>query len=170
MSAEDDPSASAAPASSDQPESQQQDAPAAPWEPTAEQQQLIDAAEALKAEGNALYARGEHEQAIAKYAAAIEGAPEGAPQRAVYHANIAACHVKLERHKEAIRACSEALQIDPGYVKALSRRSASHEASGELDRALADAKRVRGSAPPPEAARTTAPLAGAAGWPRAGRN
>jgi hypothetical protein len=142
MPGDDDPSASAAPAGGEQRESRQEEA--TPWEPTPEQQQLIEAAEALKAEGNALYARGEHERAIEQYAAAIEQAPERAPQRAVYHANIAACHVRLERHKEAIRACGEALQIDPAYVKALARRSASYEASGELERALSDAKRVRG--------------------------
>jgi tetratricopeptide (TPR) repeat protein len=123
-----------------------------PWQPTPEQQQLIADSEVLKAEGNALYASGDYDRAIDKYAAAIEVAPERAPQRAVYWANIAACHVNLERHKEAIRCCSDALEVDPAYVKALARRSVCYEATDEPERALADAKRVgrcaaRGSTP-----------------------
>ncbi|RDB28388.1 Tetratricopeptide repeat protein 1 [Hypsizygus marmoreus] len=46
--------------------------------------------------------------------------------RAVLNANIAACHVKLGEHKQAVDACSQALLDDPSYVKALQRRAASN--------------------------------------------
>ncbi|KIK71221.1 hypothetical protein GYMLUDRAFT_211229 [Collybiopsis luxurians FD-317 M1] len=50
-----------------------------------------------------------------------------AKARAVLNANIGACYVKLNEHKEAVNACSEALLDDPNYTKALQRRAASNE-------------------------------------------
>jgi len=50
--------------------------------------------------------------------------------RAVLNANIGACHVKLDEHKDAVTACSEALKDDPIYVKALQRRAISNEKIG----------------------------------------
>ncbi|KAF7339709.1 Tetratricopeptide repeat protein 1 [Mycena sanguinolenta] len=47
--------------------------------------------------------------------------------RAVLNANIGACFVKLDDHKQAVEACTEALLDDPNYVKALQRRAASND-------------------------------------------
>ncbi|KAN0100786.1 hypothetical protein V8E55_000770 [Tylopilus felleus] len=55
---------------------------------------------------------------------------ECAKVRAVLHANIAACLLKLEDHKGVVDACSQALSDDPHYVKALQRRAASNEKIG----------------------------------------
>ena len=65
-------------------------------DPGAEQQrrQLLDRAEALKQEGNTLYAADDCDGAIDKYMQAIDVSPPGATQRAVYYANIAACHLR----------------------------------------------------------------------------
>ncbi|KAJ7169599.1 hypothetical protein C8R46DRAFT_202667 [Mycena filopes] len=52
---------------------------------------------------------------------------ECAKVRAVLNANIGACFVKLEDHKQAVEACSQALLDDPTYVKALQRRASSNE-------------------------------------------
>ncbi|KAJ7783476.1 TPR-like protein [Mycena maculata] len=52
---------------------------------------------------------------------------ECAKARAILSANIGACFVKLEDHKQAVEACSQALLDDPNYVKALQRRAASNE-------------------------------------------
>jgi len=52
---------------------------------------------------------------------------ECAKARAIMNANIAACHVKLGDHKEAVNSCTEALLDDPKYIKALQRRAASNE-------------------------------------------
>ncbi|KAF7306655.1 TPR-REGION domain-containing protein [Mycena indigotica] len=55
---------------------------------------------------------------------------EHAKTRAVLNANIGACYVKLEDHKLAVEACTEALLDDPNYAKALQRRAASNEKLG----------------------------------------
>lgn len=60
----------------------------------------------------------------------------------MYHANLAACHLSLKQHAEAVHQASEALAIDANYVKAFMRRAAAHEALDELDHALADAQAV----------------------------
>ncbi|KAK7064463.1 Tetratricopeptide repeat protein 1 [Favolaschia claudopus] len=52
---------------------------------------------------------------------------ECAKVRAVLNANIGACFVKLEDHKQVVEACTEALLDDPNYVKALQRRAGSNE-------------------------------------------
>ncbi|KAF8641194.1 hypothetical protein AX17_000829 [Amanita inopinata Kibby_2008] len=62
--------------------------------------------------------------------AETELSKECAKVRAVLNANIAACHVKLGEHKEAIEACSQALHDDPDYVKVLQRRASSNEILG----------------------------------------
>ena len=78
-----------------------------------------------------------------KYSLALETAPPDSPQRSVYFANRAVCHLKLEDHPGAVRDCTAALDVDPGYVKALMRRSAAYEAMDDLERALADAQKVQ---------------------------
>ena len=78
-----------------------------------------------------------------KYGEALQLAPEGAArQRAVYHANLAACHLKAQRHEDAVADASEALRLAPGYVKALMRRAAAYEALDDLEHALADSVKV----------------------------
>ncbi|KII93337.1 hypothetical protein PLICRDRAFT_121709 [Plicaturopsis crispa FD-325 SS-3] len=52
---------------------------------------------------------------------------ECAKTRSILNANIGACYVKLDEHKEAVKACTEALLDDPHYIKALQRRAASNE-------------------------------------------
>lgn len=56
-----------------------------------------------------------------------ESEAECAKARAVLHANIAACLVKLDDNKGVIDACTQALEDDPHYVKALQRRAAAGE-------------------------------------------
>lgn len=102
----------------------------------------LDKAEALKAAGNTLYSSGDYEAAIAKYQEAVGTAPADAPQRAVFLSNMAACHLKLAQHSQAVQACSDALDIDGASVKALMRRSTAFEALDDPEQALADARRV----------------------------
>ncbi|EJF67007.1 TPR-like protein [Dichomitus squalens] len=52
---------------------------------------------------------------------------ECAKARAVLNANIGACYTKLGEPKEVVNACTEALQDDPKYIKALQRRAAANE-------------------------------------------
>ncbi|EIW64421.1 TPR-like protein [Trametes versicolor FP-101664 SS1] len=55
---------------------------------------------------------------------------ECAKARAIINANIGACFMKLEEYKEVVTACTQALQDDPRYVKALQRRATAHEQLG----------------------------------------
>lgn len=50
--------------------------------------------------------------------------------RSIIYANIAACHSKLEQHKDTVKACNESLKDDPDYVKALHRRAQANEQIG----------------------------------------
>ncbi|KAI0800921.1 hypothetical protein C8Q74DRAFT_454931 [Fomes fomentarius] len=52
---------------------------------------------------------------------------ECAKARAILHANIGACYLKLGEHKEVVTACTEALKDDPKYIKALQRRATANE-------------------------------------------
>ncbi len=63
--------------------------------------------------------------------------------RAVYFGNRAACHLKLKQAAEAAQDCSLALDINPAYTKVLLRRSSAFEELDDLERALADAQKVR---------------------------
>ncbi|WWC58100.1 uncharacterized protein I303_100635 [Kwoniella dejecticola CBS 10117] len=46
--------------------------------------------------------------------------------------NLAACYIAIKDDKKAVEACTEALKIDPRYVKGLHRRATSNERIGEL--------------------------------------
>eukprot|EP00877_Chromochloris_zofingiensis_P001372 jgi/Chrzof1/11235/Cz05g28300.t1 len=105
-------------------------------------QEVIDKAEAAKAEGNQLYVQEQYELAADKYWQAIDLVSPTTQQRSVYFANLAACYVKMGQHKQAIEQCTSALAIDPVYIKALMRRSGAFQALDDLEHALQDAKRV----------------------------
>lgn len=77
-----------------------------------------------------------------KYTQALDAAPEAAAERAVYFGNRAACHLKLGQHADAAADCSAALEVQPGYIKVLLRRSTAYEALDELERALMDVQKV----------------------------
>ncbi|KAF8591908.1 hypothetical protein K439DRAFT_613505 [Ramaria rubella] len=53
-----------------------------------------------------------------------------AKARSILNGNIGACYVKLDEHKAAVKACSEALLDDPLYAKALHRRATSNDLMG----------------------------------------
>ena len=56
--------------------------------------------------------------AQAKYEEALRVAPESAKkQRAVYHANLAACHLRTKHFEDAVQDSTAALELEPEYVK-----------------------------------------------------
>lgn len=73
---------------------------------------------------------------------ALELVPEKSKEAAIYNANCAACHLAIEHYNEAVQDCTNALNIDGSYVKALMRRCAAYEALGDVEKALEDAKKV----------------------------
>jgi len=64
-------------------------------------------------------------------------------QRAVYFANRAACYTRQEEHAQAVIDCTEALDLNPSYTKALMRRALAYEAIGELEKALLDLQKAK---------------------------
>lgn len=79
----------------------------------------------------------------AKYEEALQTAPGASTkQRAVYHANLAACHLKCKQFEDAVQDSTAALELDPSYVKALMRRSAAYEELDDLEYALSDSQKV----------------------------
>ncbi|KAF9147235.1 hypothetical protein BG015_011156 [Linnemannia schmuckeri] len=59
-----------------------------------------------------------------------EAATKYRTERAVYHANMAACHIKLKEYQLAIEGCSAALELDPSYTRALQRKAQAEELLG----------------------------------------
>ncbi|CAN8063467.1 unnamed protein product [Agarophyton chilense] len=102
-----------------------------------------DAARTLKEEGNALYKAGDFAQAVEKYTLASKSAHVPNGDRAIYFANRAAAHLKLQNFEAVVQDTSAALDLKPGYVKALSRRREAREALQEWRGALEDAQQLK---------------------------
>jgi len=103
-----------------------------------EDEMFLQRALELKDKGNVYFGQGEHVQALACYAQALRVAPEGHPDRAMFHSNRAACYVKQHSYDEAIHECNQALSVSPGFSKALLRRASAFEGKGDYQRSLAD--------------------------------
>ncbi|KAJ7960702.1 Serine/threonine-protein phosphatase [Quillaja saponaria] len=76
-----------------------------------------------------------------KYAKAIDlysQAIEVNSQNAVYWANRAFAHIKLEEYGSAIQDATKAIEVDPKYSKGYYRRGAAHLAMGKFKEALKD--------------------------------
>ena len=133
-------------------------ADAAADDAAAEDAALIEAtqtAAARKAEGNAAFGAGKHEEAESAYAAGLssleghdtsgaEPSPTQVEARDLVvslHVNRAAALLRLERREDAEQACDAALVLQPENVKALYRRGVSRaenpiKAIEDLKRAL----------------------------------
>lgn len=104
---------------------------------------LLKEALQLKESGNVLFKEGQFRQARAEYTAALRICPlVNLKERAVLFSNRGACNMKEDRKPEAIADCSEAVQLDPSYLKALKRRAVLYEESDKLDESLEDFKKV----------------------------
>jgi import receptor subunit TOM70 len=86
-------------------------------------EEQLDKARRLKAEGNQLFGEHNYVAAASKYTEALEAAPEGDKENAVYLNNRATCFFKLGDYERVIQDCSAALRIDPDYAKCLLRRA-----------------------------------------------
>jgi tetratricopeptide (TPR) repeat protein len=74
-------------------------------------------AEGWKDAGNAHFKRGDHQRAVDAYTASLALQPS-----CLAYANRAMAQLKLGRHAAAEADCSEALRLDPLYVKGYQRR------------------------------------------------
>ncbi|ALC47716.1 CG14894, partial [Drosophila busckii] len=97
----------------------------------------------LKLEGNELFKNEEALKAIEIYTEALNICPStNSKERAVLFGNRAAAKMKLESKKSAIDDCSKAIELYPGYLRAILRRAKLYEQDDKLDEAMSDYKRV----------------------------
>lgn len=117
-------------------------------------QRLKADAENLKVKGNELFKNQEFKESADTYTSALRTCPLAYPkERSILYANRAAAKVKLELAEAAIEDCSKALELDPGYLKALLRRAQLYDSTEKLDEALADYNKILEIDPPHAEAR-----------------
>lgn len=98
-----------------------------------------------KLAGNKLFGEGKYEEAILEYDRALNIAPDmpsAVELRSICHANRGVCFLKLEKYDDTIKACSKAIELNPAYVKALSRRGEAHEKLEHFEEAINDMKKI----------------------------
>ncbi|XP_065851928.1 serine/threonine-protein phosphatase 5 isoform X1 [Euphorbia lathyris] len=99
--------------------------------------------EEIKVLANEAFKAHKYAQAIDLYTQAID--LNG--QNAVYWANRAFAHTKLEEYGSAIQDASKAIEIDPNYSKGYYRRGAAYLAMGKFKDALKDFQQVKKISP-----------------------
>ncbi|XRA98754.1 serine/threonine-protein phosphatase [Pycnococcus provasolii] len=101
---------------------------------------VVDAAgaEAAKAEANALFQQKHYAKALEAYDRAIQLNANNA----VYFANRAFAHIRLEELGSAVADATEAIRIDPTYAKGYYRRGSANMLMGKFKLALKDFKQV----------------------------
>ncbi|CAL5421962.1 unnamed protein product [Camellia sinensis] len=108
------------------------------------QKVLVEANDA-KLDGNRLFGDGQYDEALVRYEAALQVAPEmpsSVEIRSICHANRAICFFKLGKNEDTIKECTKALELNPNYVKALRRRGEAHEKLEHFEEAIADMKKI----------------------------
>lgn len=103
----------------------------------------VSRAEELKVLANEAFRANKYSHAIDLYSQAIELNS----QNAVYYANRAFAHTKLEEYGSAIQDASKAIEIDPRYPKGYYRRGAACLAMGKFKEALKDFQQVKKLSP-----------------------
>ncbi|XP_047942408.1 serine/threonine-protein phosphatase 5 isoform X3 [Salvia hispanica] len=107
-------------------------------------------AEEFKVQANEAFKAHKFSQAIDLYTQAIELNHDNA----VYWANRAFAHTKLEEYGSAIQDATSAIEIDPKYSKGYYRRGAAYLAMGKFKEALKDFQQVKRLCPnDPDAAK-----------------
>ncbi|KAL1560570.1 Serine/threonine-protein phosphatase 5, variant 2 [Salvia divinorum] len=96
-------------------------------------------AEEFKVQANEAFKAHKYSQAIDLYTQAIELTNDNA----VYWANRAFAHTKLEEYGSAIQDATSAIEIDPKYSKGYYRRGAAYLAMGKFKEALKDFQQVK---------------------------
>ncbi|CAL0309730.1 unnamed protein product [Lupinus luteus] len=103
----------------------------------------VSKAEELKLLANEAFSARKYSQAIDLYTQAIELRS----QNAVYWANRAFAHIRLEEYGSAIEDATEAIEVDPKYSKGYYRRGAAHLGLGKFKEALKDFQQVKKMCP-----------------------
>ncbi|CAH8274809.1 unnamed protein product [Arabidopsis lyrata] len=109
------------------------------------QEKAMAEANEAKVEGNKLFVNGLYEEALSKYASALElvqDFPESIELRSICHLNRGVCFLKLGKCEETIKECTKALELNPTYTKALVRRAEAHEKLEHFEDAVTDLKKI----------------------------
>eukprot|EP00927_Polykrikos_kofoidii_P020378 TRINITY_DN19652_c0_g1_i1.p1 TRINITY_DN19652_c0_g1~~TRINITY_DN19652_c0_g1_i1.p1 ORF type:complete len:442 (+),score=103.07 TRINITY_DN19652_c0_g1_i1:119-1444(+) len=100
-------------------------------------------AKELRVLGNDFFKSGKVHDAREAYSEALHLTPSADKKdRAVLFCNRAACQQKLGRWEDTISDCTQAVQLDPEYVKAYSRRSTAYEQQSKWSDANEDLKKA----------------------------
>lgn len=99
----------------------------------------VSRAEEIKLLANEAFKAHKYSQAIDLYTEAIELNS----QNAVYWANRAFAHSKLEEYGSAIQDASKAIEVDPKYSKGYYRRGVAYLSMGKFKEALKDFQQVK---------------------------
>ncbi|KAJ8428032.1 hypothetical protein Cgig2_027638 [Carnegiea gigantea] len=110
---------------------------------------FLKRAHELKEEGNKRFQAQDFVGALEQYDNAVKLIPKTHPDRAVFHSNKAACLMQMKPidYESVISECTMALQVQPGFVRALLRRARAYEATGKYDMAMADVQALLSSDP-----------------------
>ncbi|OAC99915.1 hypothetical protein MUCCIDRAFT_147886, partial [Mucor lusitanicus CBS 277.49] len=95
--------------------------------------QRLTAATSLKTKGNQAFAEKRYQQAIQLYTQAIRFLADP-----IFYSNRAACYANLNQPDRVIADCTEALRLNPTYIKALQRRAIGYDFLGDAENALFD--------------------------------
>ncbi|CAH1253610.1 DNAJC7 [Branchiostoma lanceolatum] len=103
-----------------------------------------------KEEGNVAFKSGEYQKAYDLYSEALTIDPENKLTNAKLYNNRAAVCVKLGRLNDAIRDCTQAIELDSSYVKAISRRATCYMETECFEEAIRDFETLYKLNPTPE--------------------
>lgn len=105
----------------------------------------------LRDEGNKFFGKKDYVKALECYDKALKSVPASHQDKPLLHSNKAACHMMGKKYKEAVNECTAALEAQPGYHKALTRRAKAYEQMGHYKQALSDVQKAnKGSEATPE--------------------
>lgn len=95
-----------------------------------------------KEEGNAAFKAKDYRRAIDLWAQALEVDPANKDMNAKILQNRAQAYINLKEFDSAIEDCTEALRLDPGYVKAQKMRAKAYGGAERWEDAVRDYKNV----------------------------
>lgn len=110
---------------------------------------FLKKANEVKEEGNKCFQSKDYAGALEQYNNALGLTPKNHPERAVFHSNRAACLMQMKPvdYETVISECSQALQVQPRFVRALLRRARAYEAVGKYELGMQDVQALLGSDP-----------------------
>ncbi|KAJ5085747.1 hypothetical protein N7532_010518 [Penicillium argentinense] len=95
-----------------------------------------------KDEGNAAFKAKDYRRAIDLYSQALEVDPTNKDMNSKILQNRAQAYNSLKEYDSAVQDCTEALRLDPGYVKAMKVRAKAHAGNENWEEAVRDYKSV----------------------------